>query len=59
MSPQDAPDHGTQVAAEIAYVQYLFQRADEFYRMYREALLNGERNRDKPRPVEWVPLSEQ
>jgi hypothetical protein len=52
------PDLGAQIAAELAYLHYIFARADEFYRVYREALLNLESNRDKPKPSEWIPLSE-
>jgi hypothetical protein len=51
------PDLSAQIAAELAYLHYIFARADEFYRYYREALLNLERHRDKPKPSEWIPLS--
>ena len=52
------PDMGAKITAELAYLHYIFARADEFYRLYREALLNRERNRDQPKPSEWIPLSE-
>ena len=51
-------DLGAIVAAELAEVRQIFTKADEFYRFYREALLNLECNRDKPKPSEWIPISE-
>jgi hypothetical protein len=53
----ETPDLGAQIAAELAYLHYIFARADEFYRYYREALLNLESNRDKPKPSEWIPIT--
>lgn len=52
-------DLGAKVTAELAYLHAIFLKADEFYRLYREALLNLESNRDKPRSAEWIPLSDQ
>jgi hypothetical protein len=52
------PDMGAKITAELAYLHYIFARADEFYRVYREALLNLERHRDQPKPSEWIPISE-
>ena len=55
---KEKPDPGAQVAAELAFLRVLLAGADEFYRTYREMLLNGEADRDEPKPVEWIPLSE-
>ena len=51
-------DLGAAIAAELAQVHQIFTKADEFYRCYREALLNLERHRDVPKPAEWIPISE-
>ena len=56
---QEIRDRGAQVSEELILIRSIFLRADEFYRLYREALLNLECNRDQPRPIEWIPLSEQ
>jgi hypothetical protein len=37
------------VASDLAYIHDLLIRADELYRLYREALFNLERHRDQPR----------
>jgi hypothetical protein len=50
-------DLGATVAAELAQVRQIFTKADEFYRYYREALLNMERNRNVRKPTEWIPIS--
>ena len=52
------PDPGAQIAAELAFLRFLLAGADEFYRTYREMLLNGKGHQDEPKPVEWIPLSE-
>lgn len=53
----EARDLGATIAAELAYLRYLLKGADEFYRYYRESLLNAECNRGKPQPKEWIPIS--
>ena len=50
-------DIGSQTAADLAHIHDLCAKADEFYRYYREALLNLGCNREKPRPTEWIPIS--
>jgi hypothetical protein len=55
---RNAPDLGAKIAAEFAHLHRIFARADEFYRYYREALLNQECQRKKPKPTEWIPISE-
>jgi hypothetical protein len=50
-------DRARIVAADLARIHYLFTRADEFYRYYREALLNREWDRKEPMPQEWIPIS--
>jgi hypothetical protein len=52
------PDLGAQTAAQLAELRHLFRKADEFYRYYREALLNEKWHHDQPRPMEWIPLSD-
>lgn len=56
---QKALDFVAKTAMEFAYIHYMFQKADEFYRYYREALLNHESNWNEPKPVEWIPISKQ
>ena len=48
----------SETTADLAEVHRIFQVADEFYRSYREALLNLERNREEPKPAEWIPISD-
>ena len=55
---QNLPDRGARVTEELAFIHSLFWRADAFYRLYREALLNGECQRDQPKPTERIPLSD-
>jgi hypothetical protein len=56
-------DHGIDrariIAADLAHLHYVLMRADEFYRYYREAIMNLECNRGKTKPKEWIPLSNQ
>jgi hypothetical protein len=54
----DDPDWGARATSDLAYIHYLFTCADEFYRVYRESLLNLECNRAKPKPKEWIPISD-
>ena len=53
------PDLGTRIAAELVFLHYMLQGADEFYRLHQEALLNREENRDQLKPVAWIPISNQ
>jgi hypothetical protein len=57
MSNGHGSDTARIIAADLAYIHYLFTTADEFYRYYREALLNLEGNRNQPKPTEWIPIS--
>ena len=50
-------DFGAKTAAEFAELHEVFRKADEFYRYYREALLNEEGNQDQSKPAEWIPIS--
>ena len=51
-------DLGARTAVDLTQIHDLFTRADEFYRWYREALLNRKRNQDVPKPTEWIPISD-
>jgi hypothetical protein len=55
---QKAPDFAARLAADLAYIHHLFTKADEFYRYYRQALLNREWGQDEPKPTEWIPVSD-
>jgi len=58
-SREEIGDFGATLAAELAYIHFLFKGADETYRLYWKALLNGKYHLDALVPTEWIPLSEQ